>query len=93
MCSNINKSSIFLGAYVDLKNVVAGQIGSSSAAPAAAPSGGSFKSDSLFAKIKEEVAKNKDLAKSIAGVFQYNISENGKTVKSWSEYEFYNDSS
>ena len=84
-----NKYFIFLGAYVDLKNVVAGQVGSG-AAPAAAPSGGSFKSDALFAKIKEEVAKNKDLAKSINGVFQYNIAENGKTVKSWSEYKFYN---
>lgn len=88
---NINKSSFFLGAYVDLKNVVAGQVGSSSAAKqtASAPSGGAFKSDALFAKIQEEVGKNKDLAKSIGAVFLYNITENGKTVKSWSEYEFF----
>ncbi|KAJ8717847.1 hypothetical protein PYW07_005777 [Mythimna separata] len=76
-------NTVIAGAYVDLKNVVQGDVGSSSAAPAAAPSGGSFKSDALFAKIQEEVAKNKDLAKSIGGVFQYNISENGKTAKSW----------
>lgn len=89
MPANANESFIFLGAYVDLKNVVTGQVGSSTAAPASAPSGGAFKSDALFAKIQEEVGKNKDLAKSIGGVFQYNISENGKTAKSWSEYEFF----
>ncbi|CAH1640233.1 unnamed protein product [Spodoptera littoralis] len=75
---------VIAGAYVDFKNIVSSQGASSSAAaPAAAPSSGALKSDGLFHKIKEEVGKNKDLAKSINGVFLYNITENGKTAKSW----------
>ncbi|XP_026742371.1 peroxisomal multifunctional enzyme type 2-like [Trichoplusia ni] len=71
---------VIAGAYVDLKNLVSG--GASSSPAAAAPSG-ALKSDALFAKITEEVNKNKDMAKSVGGVFVYNITENGKTVKSW----------
>ncbi|XP_022816535.1 peroxisomal multifunctional enzyme type 2-like [Spodoptera litura] len=75
---------VIAGAYVDFKNIVSSQGASSSAAaPAVAPSSGALKSDGLFHKIKEEVGKNKDLAKSINGVFLYNITENGKTAKSW----------
>lgn len=74
-------NTVIAGAYVDFKNVVSGQA-SSGPASTAAPSG-ALKSDALFAKIQEEVGKNKDLAKSIGGVFLYNITESGKTVKSW----------
>ncbi|XP_063894168.1 peroxisomal multifunctional enzyme type 2 [Helicoverpa armigera] len=74
-------NTVIAGAYVDFKNVVSGQASSGPAATAA-PSG-ALKSDALFAKIQEEVGKNKDLAKSIGGVFLYNITESGKTVKSW----------
>ncbi|KAI5632556.1 SCP-2 sterol transfer family domain-containing protein [Phthorimaea operculella] len=42
-----------------------------------------LKSDALFEKIKEEVGKNADVAKSINGVFLYNIAEKGKTLKQW----------
>lgn len=51
-----------------------------------AASASDLKSDALFAKIKEEVAKNPDKAKSVNAVFLYNITENGKTVKQWSKY-------
>lgn len=74
---------VIAGAYVDFKNIVSQGASSSAAAPASAPSGAALKSDGLFHKIKEEVGKNKELAKSINGVFLYNITENGKTAKTW----------
>ncbi|XP_063540369.1 peroxisomal multifunctional enzyme type 2-like [Cydia strobilella] len=72
---------VIAGAYMDLKKVES----SSGPAPAAAPqsSGVALKSDALFAKIIEEVKKNAAKAKSIGGVFLYNIINNGKTVKQW----------
>lgn len=69
---------------MDLKSVVSGNAQSTSTPAQVA---GSLKSDALFAKIQEEVGKNADKAKSVGGVFQYNITENGKTVKQWSEYK------
>lgn len=76
-------NAVIAGAYVDFKNIVSGNSTSTASAPTTAPSGGSLKSDALFAKIIEEVEKNKQMAKSIGGVFLYNITDNGKTVKSW----------
>ncbi|XP_073953716.1 peroxisomal Multifunctional enzyme type 2 isoform X2 [Choristoneura fumiferana] len=72
---------VIAGAYVDLKKVES----AAAAAPAApAPqSAGALKSDALFAKITEEVKKNPAKAKSIGGVFLYNILDGGKTVKQW----------
>lgn len=69
---------ISLAAYVDLKQV--------SPVKANLVSASGLKSDGLFTKIIEEVNKNQALAKSINGVFLYNITENGKTVKQWSKY-------
>ncbi|XP_028158118.1 peroxisomal multifunctional enzyme type 2-like isoform X2 [Ostrinia nubilalis] len=66
---------VISGAYVDLKNV-------SKVRPSAA-SASELQSDGLFAKIKEEVAKNPAKAKSINAVFLYNITQDGKTVKQW----------
>lgn len=74
----------FSGAYVDLKNVVSGS-SAAAAAASSSSSGGALKSDALFAKIQEEVAKNPAQAKSVGGVFLYNITDNGKTVKQWSK--------
>lgn len=69
------------GAYVDLKNVVT----SGTAAPAAEPvsSGASLKSDAIFKKIQDAIKDNPAKAKAINAVYQYNITENGKTVKQW----------
>lgn len=69
---------ISLGAYVDLKQVTPVKANPVSASV--------LKSDGLFAKIIEEVKKNEAMAKSINGIFLYNITDNGKTVKQWSEY-------
>ncbi|KAJ2948531.1 hypothetical protein O0L34_g7782 [Tuta absoluta] len=74
---------VISGAYVDMRKIVSGGSESSSAPAASVSSGGALKSDGLFAKIKEEVSKNVAVAKGIGGVFQYNLTENGKTVKSW----------
>lgn len=49
-------------------------------------SSGALKSDALFSKIQEEVKKNPDKAKAVGGVFLYNITDSGKTVKQWSKY-------
>ncbi|XP_053615096.1 peroxisomal multifunctional enzyme type 2-like [Plodia interpunctella] len=68
---------VIAGAYMDFKN----NIGGSGASPAPASTG--LKSDGLFAKITEEVSKNPAKAKGVNGVFLYNITENGKTVKKW----------
>lgn len=76
--SSNSTNIISLGAYVDLKQV--------SPVTANRVSASGLKSDGLFAKIIEEVNKNQAMAKSINGIFLYNITENGKTVKQWSEY-------
>ncbi|KAJ0174167.1 hypothetical protein K1T71_010313 [Dendrolimus kikuchii] len=73
-------NTVIAGAYIDLKSVVSGE---GPSAPAAAQATGSLKSDALFAKIKEEVDKNQEKAKSVGGIFQYNITDNGKTIKQW----------
>lgn len=69
---------------MDFKNIVTGGPSAAAAAPTTS-SVGALKSDALFDKIKEEVDKNKDMAKSVGGVFLYNITDSGKTVKSWSK--------
>ncbi|XP_045501947.1 peroxisomal multifunctional enzyme type 2 [Colias croceus] len=70
-------NTVIAGAYVDMKNVVQ----SNSAAAQSPPS--DLKSDSLFMKIQEEVKANLDKAKSVAAVFVYKITKNGKLVKTW----------
>ncbi|CAG9795723.1 unnamed protein product [Diatraea saccharalis] len=67
---------VITGAYVDLKNV--GKV-----RPSAVSASDSLASDAIFIKIKEEIGKNVAKAKSINGVFLYNITVNGKTVKQW----------
>ncbi|CAH0401279.1 unnamed protein product [Chilo suppressalis] len=67
---------VITGAYVDLKNV-------GTVRPSAASASEDLKSDAVFTKIKTELANNVAKAKSINGVFLYNITVNGKTVKQW----------
>lgn len=47
-----------------------------------------LKSDAVFDRIKGLLADNPDKAKSINGVFVYNITEGGKQVKQWSTYSY-----
>lgn len=74
-------NTVIAGAYIDFKNVVSAGGSPSAAAPSTAS--GTLKSDALFAKIQDEVKKNPDKAKTVGGVFLYNITDNGKTVKQW----------
>lgn len=69
---------------MDLKNVVnAG--GNATSESSGSSSSTPLKSDGLFLKIQEEVKKNSAKAKTVDGVFLYNITVNGKTVKQWSK--------
>ncbi|XP_026321012.1 non-specific lipid-transfer protein-like 1 [Hyposmocoma kahamanoa] len=47
------------------------------------PVSAALKSDEVFQRVKNEIANNPDLAKSINGIFLYNVTENGKTTKQW----------
>lgn len=73
---------VITGAYVDLKEVKK----STAASTPATTSGGSgaIQSDSIFRKIQDRIRENVDVVKKINGVFLFNITVNGKIVKSWS---------
>lgn len=70
-----------------MKKVVSGA-SSNTPAQVTSSSAGALKSDGLFAKITEEVNKNQAMAKSVGGVFLYNITDNGKIIKQWSKLNF-----
>ncbi|XP_059060804.1 peroxisomal multifunctional enzyme type 2 isoform X2 [Achroia grisella] len=70
-------TTVISGAYVDLKNVVTGNVTSSPV------SASELKSDGLFARMKDELAKNPAKGKSVNGVFLYNVTDSGKVVKKW----------
>lgn len=61
------------GAYIDLKTAPT--------MPASA-----LKSDGIFERIIDGVKQQPDKAKSVNGVFLYNITSDGKQVKQWSEF-------
>nr|AXY94798.1 peroxisomal multifunctional enzyme type 2 [Galleria mellonella] len=42
-----------------------------------------LKSDGLFARMRDELAKNPAKGKSVNGVFLYNVTDAGKVVKKW----------
>lgn len=45
-------------------------------------------SDAVFQGMQERIDANKNLLKSINGVFLYYITKNGKVTSTWSEYCF-----
>lgn len=45
-----------------------------------------MKSDVIFKTIGERMKENVELAKSINGVFLYNITKNGQIAKKWSKF-------
>lgn len=45
-----------------------------------------LKSDAVFKTIDERIKENIEKAKSINGVFLYNITQDGQIVKKWSKY-------
>lgn len=74
-------NTVIAGAYVDFKKIVSG--GTTTTSAPLVSSSGSLKSDALFSKIQAEVKKNPEKAKTVGGIFLYNITENGKTIKQW----------
>lgn len=76
----------FVGAYVDLKEVKKSKTAAaqSASAPTSLPSV-DLKSDVVFRTIDERMRENVDKAKSINGIFLYNITKNGQVAKQWSK--------
>lgn len=75
-----------VGAYVDLKGVKKSTV----AKPAAddIKSSVEVKSDVIFETIEGLLKDHIDIAKSINGVFQYNITKGGQIVRKWSKFLF-----
>lgn len=75
---------IFLGAYVDLKGV---KKSSNAAAKSTnvSTSSADLKSDIVFKTIDERMRENVEKAKSVNGIFLYNITKNGQVAKQWSK--------
>lgn len=65
------------GAYVDLKSVT------HSGPRAEVTSGAALNSDGVFIRIRDAVKTNKAKAKTVNGVFLFNITNEGKTAKQW----------
>lgn len=70
---------VITGAYVDLKEVKKSDAANTSVGDV------SLQSDSLFRRIKDRIAESVEAAKKINGVFLFNLTINGKIVKSWSK--------
>ncbi|XP_026763515.1 peroxisomal multifunctional enzyme type 2 [Galleria mellonella] len=68
--------TVISGAYMDFKNAPGGVTSS----PVSASE---LKSDGLFARMRDELAKNPAKGKSVNGVFLYNVTDAGKVVKKW----------
>ncbi|XP_060533989.1 peroxisomal multifunctional enzyme type 2-like isoform X2 [Cylas formicarius] len=69
-------TAVITGAYVDLKSVKLSQVPPNM-------SDSNLKSDAIFEFIIEQVNADPSKAKSIGGVFLYNITKDGKQVKQW----------
>lgn len=75
---------VITGAYVDLKAV---KKSNTSSQPATGmDSSSALKSDVVFKTIAERMTENVEKAKSVNGIFQWNITKNGKIAKTWSKF-------
>ncbi|KAJ8937306.1 hypothetical protein NQ314_011945 [Rhamnusium bicolor] len=70
------------GAYVDLQSVNMQPLTNKLSAP-------QLKSDAIFEFIIDQVNADPDRAKSIGGVFLYNITKDKKQVKQWSKFLYF----
>lgn len=73
------------GAYVDLKEVKKTKPVSS--APVSNSSSDELKSDAIFKIINERMHENVEKAKSVNGIFLYNITKDGNIAKKWSKFD------
>lgn len=83
----INCKCYFPGAYVDLKEIKKSTTASTTAAPLTPPTSSiQLKSDIIFKTINERIQENIEKAKSVNGIFLYNITKDGQIVKKWSKF-------
>jgi len=72
--------AVLSGAYIDLKSVAVAE----TPAPAApAPSSTGLQSEAIFAAMASRLEAQPDIAAKVGAVFQWNITDNGKPVASW----------
>lgn len=70
---------------MDLKEVRKSKSTTSAAAAQSPSSSVSLKSDAVFRTISEKIDENIEKAKSVNGVFLYNITKDGQIAKKWSK--------
>lgn len=75
----------FVGAYVDLKEVKKSKTAAAQSTSAPTSSSVDLKSDVVFRTIDERMRENVEKAKSVNGIFLYNITKNGQVAKQWSK--------
>ena len=76
--------AVLSGAYVDLKSVAVAE----APAPAApAPTSTGLQSEAIFAAMASRLEAQPDIAAKVGAVFQWNITDKGKPVASWSKSE------
>lgn len=76
----------FAGAYVDLKAVKKSKAAAAQSTSAPTSSSVDLKSDAVFRTIDERMQENVEKAKSVNGIFLYNITKNGQVAKQWSKF-------
>lgn len=74
------------GAYVDLKDVKKSSTASAAAPSSSSKSSVALKSDAVFKAIGERINENIERAKSVNGIFLYNITKDGQIAKKWSKF-------
>lgn len=75
-----------LGAYVDLKEVKKSKNLSSNTTSTQSTTSIPLNSDVVFKTILERMNENIEKAKSVNGVFLYNITKDGQIAKKWSKF-------
>lgn len=77
----------FPGAYVDLKEIKKSKTATTNAPSSlSASSSIALKSDIIFKTINERIQENIAKAKSVNGIFLYNITKDGQIAKKWSKF-------
>lgn len=71
---------------MDLKEIKIGKTPAKTASTQPLTSSVALKSDVVFKTIADRINENIERAKSINGVFLYNITKDGQIAKKWSEY-------
>lgn len=76
----------FSGSYVDLKEVKRSKVAPTASVCDSTASSVQLKSDVIFQTISERIKENIEKAKSVNGIFLYNVTKDGQIAKKWSEF-------